>query len=275
MIRLLQKKASKDILNSSKNSALHLSVLNNHLKCVEVLLKYHCDLEIKNSEEKTAVEYADQRGFADISTALKEYYTNREIQTLKQKELKQWNQHHVSQYIGLIGFPQYRECFIKNEINGKNLLSLNMTTMKSDLGISPYGHRTVILEKIRSLESEEKEKKKTEEKKKRTLLRRMTEEQEVLNLKQKMETHTPLSPTPNISELDLVQWKIEWDDLELNDFLGKGYFGEVRKAKWKQTDVAVKMIYRDSFGSKSDLTLFYKELSIISQLRHPNILSFL
>jgi len=64
-------------------------------------------------------------------------------------------------------------------------------------------------------------------------------------------------------------------ELQMGELLGKGFFGEVKKAVWKGTDVAVKVIYRDTFGSNNDLNVFYKELNIINKLRHPNVLMFL
>jgi serine/threonine protein kinase len=76
-------------------------------------------------------------------------------------------------------------------------------------------------------------------------------------------------------EYDPTVFHIHYNELQMGDLLGKGFFGEVRKAVWKGTDVAVKVIYRDTFGSHKELNLFYKELNIISKLRHPNALMFL
>jgi len=75
--------------------------------------------------------------------------------------------------------------------------------------------------------------------------------------------------------LDSSIWKIEHSELQFCELLGKGYFGEVRRAIWKGTEVAVKEIYKNSFGIQTDLDVFYKELSIISKLRHPNVVQFL
>jgi hypothetical protein len=68
---------------------------------------------------------------------------------------------------------------------------------------------------------------------------------------------------------------IKYEDLELGDLLGKGFFGEVRQALWNGTSVAVKVIYRDNFRDRTDLEVFYRELDILSKLRHPNVVLFL
>jgi len=48
----------------------------------------------------------------------------------------------------------------------------------------------------------------------------------------------------------------------LGEVLGKGYFGEVRRASWKGIDVAVKYIYR-SMSHDRETKMFYKEISIL------------
>src|SRR5690348_5974988 len=38
-----------------------------------------------------------------------------------------------------------------------------------------------------------------------------------------------------------------------------GYFAEVRRAEWRGTKVAVKIIYRENFRNKNELELFQQE----------------
>lgn len=56
--------------------------------------------------------------------------------------------------------------------------------------------------------------------------------------------------------------------------LGAGSFGEVYKAFWHQTPVAVKRL-NDSVMDDETIILWRAELSIISKLVHPNIVQFL
>eukprot|EP01122_Echinamoeba_exundans_P017348 TRINITY_DN911_c2_g1_i6.p1 TRINITY_DN911_c2_g1~~TRINITY_DN911_c2_g1_i6.p1 ORF type:complete len:395 (-),score=52.10 TRINITY_DN911_c2_g1_i6:10-1194(-) len=63
------------------------------------------------------------------------------------------------------------------------------------------------------------------------------------------------------------------DELELIDAIGKGSFGEVYKAKWKGVIVACKRLMTS--GDKMHMESFMKEASLMSTLRHPNIVLFL
>ncbi|EGG25012.1 non-receptor tyrosine kinase [Cavenderia fasciculata] len=90
-------------------------------------------------------------------------------------------------------------------------------------------------------------------------------------------------------------FEIGYDELEFGELLGKGFFGEVKKGAWRETDVAIKVIYRDQFKSKTSFEMFQNEVSIFkkrkkesikpniyiylffiySKLRHPNVVQFL
>lgn len=58
------------------------------------------------------------------------------------------------------------------------------------------------------------------------------------------------------------------------DFLGGGGYGEVFKAKWMGTIVAVKRFGRKCNQKKSIID-FIKEIEIVNQLWHPNIIFYL
>ncbi|EGC37943.1 hypothetical protein DICPUDRAFT_53617 [Dictyostelium purpureum] len=71
------------------------------------------------------------------------------------------------------------------------------------------------------------------------------------------------------------EYEIDFNELEFGPTIGKGFFGEVKKGYWRETDVAIKIIYRDQFKTKSSLVMFQNEVSILSKLRHPNVVQFL
>jgi len=71
------------------------------------------------------------------------------------------------------------------------------------------------------------------------------------------------------------EWEIEYSELEFGPLIGKGFFGEVKRGFWRETDVAIKIIYRDQFKTKSSLVMFQNEVGILSKLRHPNVVQFL
>jgi hypothetical protein len=89
--------------------------------------------------------------------------------------------------------------------------------------------------------------------------------------------------------------EVKYEDLEMGECIGKGFFGEVRRrhligllahqplltlmmrwfvvccccapqvrrARWQGTDVAVKVIYRKSFRSADEFQLFEKEVAVL------------
>ncbi|KAK2856661.1 hypothetical protein Q5P01_005396 [Channa striata] len=60
--------------------------------------------------------------------------------------------------------------------------------------------------------------------------------------------------------------EINYDDIEVEEVVGRGAFGVVCKAKWKGKDVAIKTI-----ESESERKAFIVELRQLSRVNHPNI----
>uniref|UniRef100_A0A8C7RVE2 Mitogen-activated protein kinase kinase kinase 7 n=1 Tax=Oncorhynchus mykiss TaxID=8022 RepID=A0A8C7RVE2_ONCMY len=60
--------------------------------------------------------------------------------------------------------------------------------------------------------------------------------------------------------------EIEYEDIEVEEVVGRGTFGVVFKAKWKGKDVAIKTI-----ESESERKAFVVELRQLSRVNHPNI----
>ncbi|XP_051954199.1 mitogen-activated protein kinase kinase kinase 7-like isoform X2 [Xyrauchen texanus] len=60
--------------------------------------------------------------------------------------------------------------------------------------------------------------------------------------------------------------EIEYDDIEVEEVVGRGAFGVVCKAKWRGRDVAIKTI-----ESESERNAFIVELRQLSRVNHPNI----
>ena len=62
-------------------------------------------------------------------------------------------------------------------------------------------------------------------------------------------------------------------DLDLREVIGTGAFGRVHTAKWRNTPVAVKVLFHDC--STDDVNMFHKEIQLMARLHHPNIAQFL
>lgn len=54
---------------------------------------------------------------------------------------RDWKSSQVSQFIEYVGFPQYKNQFIENDVNGRSLATLNLSALKNELKIHSYGHR--------------------------------------------------------------------------------------------------------------------------------------
>eukprot|EP01114_Cavostelium_apophysatum_P024652 TRINITY_DN971_c0_g1_i1.p1 TRINITY_DN971_c0_g1~~TRINITY_DN971_c0_g1_i1.p1 ORF type:complete len:622 (-),score=124.93 TRINITY_DN971_c0_g1_i1:30-1895(-) len=71
------------------------------------------------------------------------------------------------------------------------------------------------------------------------------------------------------------KWAIRWGDLTLQQELGRGTFGIVFKATWRNGDVAVKKLLQETMNP-NELQSFSLEVSVLSNLRpHVNIVQFL
>ncbi|AGO82793.1 Serine/threonine protein kinase [Pandoravirus dulcis] len=69
-------------------------------------------------------------------------------------------------------------------------------------------------------------------------------------------------------------WEISYDELEVGESLGSGGYGEVRRAVWKGTDVAVKSMSADKITREMERN-FCEEVRVMTSLRHPNVVLFM
>jgi len=69
------------------------------------------------------------------------------------------------------------------------------------------------------------------------------------------------------------EWEIDYDEIEMSeDVLGSGGYGEVRKAKWRGTEVAVKTMHSKEADAQRT---FRDEVKVMDALRHPNVVLFM
>mmetsp|Transcript_7721 Transcript_7721/g.28469 ORF Transcript_7721/g.28469 Transcript_7721/m.28469 type:complete len:518 (-) Transcript_7721:208-1761(-) len=67
-------------------------------------------------------------------------------------------------------------------------------------------------------------------------------------------------------------WEIPYDALEIQELIGAGAFGEVYKARWRGTQVAVKKLSKITEEFLKD---FETEIAIVQKLHHPNVVQYL
>ncbi len=70
---------------------------------------------------------------------------------------------------------------------------------------------------------------------------------------------------------------IKWRDLTIMNYLGSGNFADVFEGSWKKTKVAVKKLKvpPNEEEQREILNDLIKESTLLSKLRHPNVLLFL
>lgn len=94
------------------------------------------------------------------------------------------------------------------------------------------------------------------------------------------------SSAMDASPADISAWEVDPDSLQVKEELGRGMFGTVCKAYWQGTPVAIKKVYSQESQATSDGSkdvkaqteshkLFERELAMMRQLHHPNIVQFL
>lgn len=87
------------------------------------------------------------------------------------------------------------------------------------------------------------------------------------------------NPNPNGINIDTSKYELSMEDFVIIEKIGSGAFGNVFKADFKDTIVALKTLNIDAADPddpdfKLAVVEFKKEVEILAQLRHPNILYF-
>ncbi|XXG67452.1 hypothetical protein AAC387_Pa06g0801 [Persea americana] len=74
--------------------------------------------------------------------------------------------------------------------------------------------------------------------------------------------------------LPFQEWNVDFSELTVGARVGIGSFGEVFLGVWNGTDVAIK-IFLEQYLTAENMEDFCNEISILSRLRHPNVILFL
>ncbi|KAG6722934.1 hypothetical protein I3842_03G186300 [Carya illinoinensis] len=74
--------------------------------------------------------------------------------------------------------------------------------------------------------------------------------------------------------LPFEEWNIDFSELTVGTRVGIGFFGEVFRGIWNGTEVAIKVFLEQDLTAEN-MEDFCNEISILSRLRHPNVILFL
>lgn len=74
--------------------------------------------------------------------------------------------------------------------------------------------------------------------------------------------------------LPFDEWNIDFSEITIGARVGIGFFGEVFRGVWNGTEVAVKVFLEQDL-TEENIEDFANEISILSRIRHPNVILFL
>ncbi|XP_019175976.1 PREDICTED: serine/threonine-protein kinase EDR1-like isoform X2 [Ipomoea nil] len=74
--------------------------------------------------------------------------------------------------------------------------------------------------------------------------------------------------------LPYEEWNIDFSEINIGIRVGIGFFGEVFRGIWNGIEVAVK-VYLEQDLSTENIEDFANEISLLSRIRHPNVILFL
>ncbi|PWA38639.1 hypothetical protein CTI12_AA552930 [Artemisia annua] len=74
--------------------------------------------------------------------------------------------------------------------------------------------------------------------------------------------------------LPYQEWNIDFSEITVGTRVGIGFFGEVFRGIWNGTEVAIKVFLEQDLTAEN-MEDFCNEISILSRLRHPNVILFL
>ncbi|KAI9083087.1 hypothetical protein K1719_034991 [Acacia pycnantha] len=78
----------------------------------------------------------------------------------------------------------------------------------------------------------------------------------------------------HLREVDYREWNIDFSEIIVGTRVGIGFFGEVFRGVWNGTEVAIKVFLEQDLTAEN-MEDFCNEISILSRLRHPNVILFL
>lgn len=231
---------------------------------------------------------------------------------VEEKGLSKLSTQEVCEWLVSIGLSGSRDLFNKNQVTGAFLMQIGEETIRKDFGLESLAQRSTFinrLEELKDLDLRRMEKRRNaiglnsvnngfSGNNFNTLEDNLTEASENLSKAtssssgvEAMVSSMSISSKKGVGEennaarnnrdveealmglTNARDFEIQMEDLSIGVEIGRGNFGEVRRGQWKSVLVALKTIYRT--GGEEAKSAVFREMGILAQLRHPNILGFL
>ena len=165
--------------------------------------------------------------------------------------------------------------FEPNDFNKRNML---ITTIQENINqkIKLEKELNVKEQKLNSLSKEIEEKTKIKKEREKNLNEKIAKKNINNNMNNNNINNLNIKNS-NIKIENLLNEEIQLKELTFpeNDYLGTGTFGEVRKAYWRKTLVAVKFLKESYENLEEQVIPFIEEFNLLKSLRHPNILLYI
>jgi hypothetical protein len=275
---------------------------------VSVLLAQHdIELTLTNEEGHSALTLAAtlQRSAHPLGDWLNavvvKLQEKRYLTALLHRGISTWSNDDVVRWLMFLGYSEYVAAFRATHVDGPLLIKLcrlnlnqnhhnnsdnndndnaddNADPLKTELHMLSLDHRIDIRKRVRMLLQEQNTATSLKQFSSSSLISTSSWNREKVDTPISIATHNNNNNTLQRAVVEETpvdtQWYIDYTDLEVGEVIGKGYFGEVRRGTWKGIPVALKYIYRD-LQSVKEKNMFFKEISILSKLRHPNVITLL
>ena len=236
---LVVARAPLNAADGTGKTPLHVAAARGRTAVAQVLLENRADAKVRDETGKTAEEVAQSAGLADCAAALA---AGRKVRLHRRGEIASWSVLDCVEWAAEEGLGEtVCAALKKHDVSGDLLLRLTDDIMRDELGIVSWGARKKAAGALEQLG-------------------RGAEGAAAVAAAAAGAGHAR---------------SVVFEELVVGELLGMGNFGEVKRASWRGTDVAVKIIYRKAFHDKDQRQLFQKEVDIISQLHHPNIVQFI
>ncbi|XP_071478636.1 uncharacterized protein [Diadema antillarum] len=241
------------------HTAIHIAAYNGHLDCVKTLLEHNCDPDLKNTTGETALYLAVKKGHAEEVESLLAAAADVNIPAKDGNTCL-----HTAAILSNDSSSTVSETATLRELKTKY--------RKYGVTTSAVALVCLLTERGADITARNKQDK--------TPLSLLGDDIQTLLQKMAAGESIDFEPTQTLQRIDSVEGqatiieglsRISVGEIRMEELIGTGSFGDVHKAKWRGTNVAVKTIQIDEELRER----VEQQLSVHRQTTHPNIVELM